>query len=54
MPCPLLGRDNYCAVYADRPKACREYPHTDRRNTMEEMYEFNTGTAYRAAGRNGG
>ncbi len=32
MPCPLLGHDNYCAVYADRPKACREYPHTDRRN----------------------
>ena len=31
MPCPFLGEDNYCAVYEDRPKACREYPHTDRR-----------------------
>jgi hypothetical protein len=32
MPCPFLGSDNYCVVYESRPKACREYPHTDRRN----------------------
>jgi Fe-S-cluster containining protein len=31
MPCPFLGHDNYCSVYSDRPKACREYPHTDRK-----------------------
>lgn len=31
MPCPFLGSDNYCSVYANRPKACREYPHTDRK-----------------------
>lgn len=31
MPCPFLGTDNYCDVYEDRPRACREYPHTDRR-----------------------
>ena len=30
-PCPFLGKDNYCSVYESRPKACREYPHTDRR-----------------------
>ena len=30
MPCPFLGEDNYCSVYEHRPKACREYPHTDR------------------------
>ena len=30
MPCPFLGEDNYCSVYDHRPKACREYPHTDR------------------------
>lgn len=29
-PCPFLGTDNYCSIYAARPKACREYPHTDR------------------------
>ncbi|NLA23390.1 MAG: YkgJ family cysteine cluster protein [Bacteroidales bacterium] len=32
MPCPFLGDDNYCAVYESRPKACREYPHTNQRN----------------------
>ena len=31
LPCPFLGADNYCSVYEVRPKACREYPHTDRR-----------------------
>jgi len=31
MPCPFLMSDNYCAIYENRPKACREYPHTDRR-----------------------
>ena len=30
-PCPFLGRENWCDVYDDRPTACREYPHTDRR-----------------------
>lgn len=29
-PCPFIGEDNYCSVYPARPKACREYPHTDR------------------------
>lgn len=32
MPCPFLGSDNYCNIYEERPKACREYPHTDRVN----------------------
>ncbi len=31
-PCPFLGPDNYCAIYEDRPRACREYPHTDRKH----------------------
>ena len=29
-PCPFIGEDNYCSVYDARPRACREYPHTDR------------------------
>ena len=29
-PCPFLDGENYCLVYENRPKACREYPHTDR------------------------
>lgn len=30
-PCPFLLPDNYCMIYDVRPRACREYPHTDRR-----------------------
>jgi Fe-S-cluster containining protein len=37
MPCPFLGEDNYCSVYEHRPKACREYPHTNRR----KFYQIN-------------
>ncbi|PPK85774.1 hypothetical protein CLV84_2681 [Neolewinella xylanilytica] len=33
-PCPFLGADNYCSVYEARPRACREYPHTDRKNML--------------------
>lgn len=31
VPCPFLGTDNYCSIYEVRPKACREYPHTNRK-----------------------
>lgn len=31
VPCTFLGPDNYCSIYEVRPKACREYPHTDRK-----------------------
>lgn len=37
VPCPFLGADNYCSVYDHRPKACREYPHTDRK----KFYQIN-------------
>jgi uncharacterized protein len=30
-PCPFLCHDNLCMIYTNRPKACREYPHTDRK-----------------------
>ncbi|MEQ8574383.1 MAG: YkgJ family cysteine cluster protein, partial [Fulvivirga sp.] len=30
-PCPFLMDDNTCSVYEHRPRACREYPHTDRK-----------------------
>lgn len=30
VPCAFLGDDNMCSIYDVRPKACREYPHTDR------------------------
>lgn len=31
LPCVFLGPDNYCGIYEVRPKACREFPHTDRK-----------------------
>lgn len=30
-PCPFLLADNTCLHYESRPRACREYPHTDRK-----------------------
>ena len=30
-PCPFLQDDNKCSVYEQRPLACREYPHTNRK-----------------------
>ncbi|HGD2205146.1 TPA: YkgJ family cysteine cluster protein [Streptococcus agalactiae] len=37
MPCPFLGDDNLCSIYDVRPKACREFPHTDRK----KIYQIN-------------
>lgn len=31
-PCAFLAPDNSCLIYEHRPRACRQYPHTDRRN----------------------
>lgn len=31
VPCTFLDAENYCLIYDVRPKACREYPHTDRK-----------------------
>ena len=30
VPCAFLDAENYCMIYDVRPKACREYPHTNR------------------------
>ncbi|MBS1488512.1 MAG: YkgJ family cysteine cluster protein [Bacteroidetes bacterium] len=34
-PCAFLGNDNRCSIYEARPKACREYPHTDRKKITQ-------------------
>jgi Fe-S-cluster containining protein len=36
-PCPFLDKENYCGIYEDRPKACREYPHTDRKKMVQVL-----------------
>ena len=30
VPCTFLDHENYCMIYDVRPKACREFPHTNR------------------------
>ncbi|MBD0824327.1 YkgJ family cysteine cluster protein [Aestuariibaculum marinum] len=35
VPCTFLDADNYCMIYDVRPKACREYPHTDRKKFQQ-------------------
>lgn len=39
VPCAFLGADNFCAIYNVRPKACREFPHTDRRK-FQQIHEL--------------
>lgn len=35
VPCTFLGLDNHCSIYEVRPKACREFPHTDRKKFQQ-------------------
>ncbi len=44
VPCTFLNSDNTCQIYEVRPKACREYPHTDQRdfNRRSKMNAKNT------------
>lgn len=35
VPCTFLGADNYCMIYDVRPKACAEFPHTDRKKFQQ-------------------
>ncbi|MFN3640551.1 MAG: YkgJ family cysteine cluster protein [Flavobacterium sp.] len=35
LPCIFLDAENYCMMYEVRPKACREFPHTDRKKFQQ-------------------
>ncbi|MDT0607994.1 YkgJ family cysteine cluster protein [Croceitalea rosinachiae] len=35
VPCVFLSTNNYCSIYDVRPKACREFPHTDRKKFQQ-------------------
>jgi len=35
VPCTFLDEQNYCAIYDVRPKACREFPHTNRKKFQQ-------------------
>lgn len=34
-PCAFLDKDNSCSIYSVRPKACSEYPHTNRKKFIQ-------------------
>ena len=34
-PCAFLGEGNTCSVYDVRPRACAEYPHTNRKKMSQ-------------------
>ena len=35
VPCAFLDNENACMIYDVRPKACREFPHTDRKKFQQ-------------------
>ena len=35
VPCTFLDSENACMIYDVRPKACREFPHTDRKKFQQ-------------------
>lgn len=35
VPCTFLNIDNTCFIYDVRPKACKEYPHTNRKKFIQ-------------------
>ena len=59
VPCTFLGADNACFIYDVRPKACREFPHTDRKkanaapHTARDQGFRHSHTLERAVGRSG-
>ena len=46
MPCPFALEDNLCSVYEIRPRACREYPHTDEKNMQPKLSRLAQNTLY--------
>jgi Fe-S-cluster containining protein len=37
-PCTFLGADDRCTIYGVRPRACREFPHTDKKGFATRTY----------------
>jgi Fe-S-cluster containining protein len=35
VPCVFLDNKNSCKIYNHRPKACKEYPHTNRKKMVQ-------------------
>ena len=35
VPCTFLDKENICGIYDVRPKACKEFPHTNRKKQTQ-------------------
>lgn len=46
LPCPFLEPTGLCRHYEARPKACREYPHTDEKNMQRDLLRLADNTLY--------
>ncbi len=44
-PCAFLKADNKCKIYDVRPKACADYPHTNRKR-MQEILDITYENAF--------
>jgi uncharacterized protein len=44
IPCSFLGGDDRCTIYEARPKACREFPHTDKEDFTSRSYLHSANT----------
>ena len=44
VPCSFLDTNDACIIYDVRPKACREFPHTDRKKIYQiaNLTQINT------------
>ncbi|MFK8103815.1 MAG: YkgJ family cysteine cluster protein [Saprospiraceae bacterium] len=45
-PCPFLQADHACMIYEHRPKACRQYPHTNQQAFMQNLKLHATNAQY--------
>ncbi len=45
-PCVFLEEDNTCSIYDIRPKACRQFPHTEGHELYENLDLFKTNIRY--------
>jgi uncharacterized protein len=43
-PCPFLGEDDRCTIYAVRPQACRGFPYTDKEGFIGRTYSHAANT----------
>jgi Fe-S-cluster containining protein len=43
-PCPFLGEDDRCTIYEVRPEDCRQFPHTDKKDFTQRVYQHTDNT----------